>query len=119
FQGNAAAVASETLGAISLGAGTVNVIESDTLGNSNTLVLTTLTRNAGAGIRFVGTGTDIGSATNQITFTTTASTAGANGILPGATIVSAANQVDLVAHAAASGASTSVSALPAGSYISG
>jgi len=80
--GNAAGTA-ETVGDISLTGG-ASTIQSTTHGALTSLTGASLTRSTGATVEFVGTGADLGSATNEVRFTTPPAMTG--GIVPYATV---------------------------------
>ena len=87
--GNASGT-TENVGTLTLAAGTASVLEtSSTGGGLASLVSLGLNRLAGATVSFIGLGGDLGTATNNISFTSLPNGiagAGANGILPYATV---------------------------------
>jgi autotransporter-associated beta strand protein len=113
FIGQSGAASTEAVGTITLGSNFSNTIQSivnaSNAGSSAVLTVGSLTRNAGAFVKFQGFGANLGSAANQVVFTTAPNLAGSagNAILLYATVQSAAGLIDLATH---SGNGTSITA---------
>lgn len=99
YIGNAAAPSTETIGDLTLNPlnNITNTISSTTLGNTNTISVASLTRAAGATVDFVGVGSDLGTASNQLLITG-GTTPFTNGVIPYATVTGPAG-LDLVTDA--------------------
>jgi fibronectin-binding autotransporter adhesin len=99
YIGNAAAPSTETIGDVTFNPlnNLTNTISSTTLGNTNALTLNSLTRAAGATVDFVGVGTDLGTASNQLLITG-GTTPYTNSVIPYATVTGPAG-LDLVTDA--------------------
>lgn len=69
FRGNAGTAVTEVIGAVNLTAGFGSVIQMDRTGANLNLTAASLNRGAGSSVRFVATGADIGTASNQLIFT--------------------------------------------------
>ncbi len=100
FLGNATAASTETVGALTLGAGTSTVNTTPGTGQTAALTFASLTRAVGSGGAVNFTGTGLGGASNKVLFTTAPTLT--SGLLPYATV----NGTELASYTAANGAQT-------------